>query len=968
MACRNDANLLSSSVLSVTPEIEMTTRGRQAGSVLRIALALFITLLGSSPSFAVADPKMPTKVTAVEGITEYALDNGLKVLLFHDDSQPKVTINCTIFVGSRHEGYGEAGMAHLLEHMLFKGTELHPDIPKQLKDRGAVFNGTTWLDRTNYYETLPSSNENLEFAIRLEADRLVNSKILGEDLQSEFSVVRSEFEQGENSPIRVLQQRMSSVCYQWHNYGKSTIGNRSDIERVPVDSLRAFYRKFYRPDNAMLIVAGSFDEAVALQLIQKYFGILSNPAAPLPRTYTVEPPQDGDRVTTVRRVGDSQYVGAMYHVPAGSDPSFPAVELLSLIMTDEPSGRLYKALVETKKATAVGGGAPPLHDPGAITFLAQVPKDKSLEEAKIAMIETLESLAQFPITEAEVERARQQILNQRETMASKTQSLAIELSDWASQGDWRLYFQFRDGIENATEADVQRAAQKYLVRNNRTVGLFEPTASSGRVEIPDRPDIAAILKGYVGRAAISQGEKFDPSPKNIESRLIRNKLKSGIPYAMLPKKTRGGMVNLTINLRFGDEASLHGKSAAIDMLGPILSRGTTTMSLQELNDRIDKLNANLSIRSRQQLLTISLETKGEKLLEALDIIREILREPGFDENEFELLREQAIADIENQLQEPTVLASLAVTRTLNPYEPGDIRYAPTLEEELEATKALKLADVKDIHARFLSGSEGEIAVVGDFDPAEVESKLSAMLANWKAKVPYQRVDMAPATDIKVPMISIETPDKDNSFYFASQQYALRDDDPKYAALYMGNYILGGGGLSSRLADRVRQKEGLSYGVGSSLRANAIDEFAYLTINAIANPANRDKLVQVIDEEIRKLVKEGVTEQELKDAIQGFLQSQQLSRSRDAMLANLLVNNLFAGRDMGYYEKLEARIADLTVEEVNEAIEEFISPDNLVIATAGDFAKPTQPDANAKDKEKAKEKETVPPKDNKDKKP
>lgn len=909
-----------------------------------LSLGLFLAL----QSFGAADSKMPTKITTVEGITEYSLENGVKILLFQDLSQPKLTVNCTVFVGSRHEGYGEAGMAHLLEHMVFKGTDLHPDIPKQLKDRGADFNGTTWLDRTNYFETLPASDDNLEFAIRLEADRLVNSKILGEDLQSEFSVVRSEFERGENNAIRVLQQRMSSVCYQWHNYGKSTIGNRSDIERVPIDSLRAFYRKFYRPDNAMVIIAGNFDETKALEYLQKYFGVLTAPSVPLPKTYTVEPPQDGDRVTTVRRVGDTQYVGTMYHVPAGSDPMFPAIELLSIVMTDEPSGRLYKALVETKKATGVGGGAPALHDPGAITFLAQVPKDKSLDDARATMIATLEGLAENPITESEVERARRQVLNQREMMAAKTQSLAVELSDWASQGDWRLYFLFRDGIEKTTAADVQRAAQLVLVRNNRTVGLFEPITASERIEIPERPNVNELLAGYTGREATSEGEQFDPSPKNIESRLVRGKLKSGIPYAMLPKKTRGSTVNVTINLRFGDEASLHGKSAAIEMLGPLLSRGTATLSLQEFNDRLDELKANLSIGSRQQLLSISLETKRETLLEALDLVEEMLRKPGFDEGEFELLREQTIAQLENQRQEPQLLAILAVTRTLNPYERGDIRYVGTVDEDLEDTRALKLDEVKDIHAKFLSGTEGEISVVGDFDPAEVESKLAAILANWKSKIPYQRVDVSPATDVKVPMQTIETPDKANSVFFASQQYALRDDDPNYAALLMGNYVLGAGALSSRLGDRIRQKEGLSYGVSSNLRANAIDEFAVLTITAIANPNNRDKLVQAIDEEVRKLVKDGITEKELKDSVQGFLQSQQLNRARDGALANILVNNLFAGRDMQYYEKLESQIANLSVEAVNEAIAEFISPDNLVMATAGDFAKPTPAGDKTKD--------------------
>jgi zinc protease len=214
----------------------------------------------------------PEFVTAVEGIAEFRLDNGLRVLLFPDPSKPQVTVNMTVLVGSRHEGYGETGMAHLLEHMLFKGTPDHPNIPKVLKDHGAEYNGTTWLDRTNYYETLPASEENLEFAIRLEADRLINSYVKKEDLESEMTVVRNEFEQGENSPSRVLFQRMMATAYEWHNYGKSTIGNRADIERVPIENLQRFYKKFYQPDNTIVTIAGQFEPEQALALVEQYFG------------------------------------------------------------------------------------------------------------------------------------------------------------------------------------------------------------------------------------------------------------------------------------------------------------------------------------------------------------------------------------------------------------------------------------------------------------------------------------------------------------------------------------------------------------------------------------------------------------------------------------------------------------------------------------------------------------------------
>ncbi|MCY2975944.1 MAG: pitrilysin family protein [Planctomycetota bacterium] len=908
--------------------------------------ALVVTLLATtllSPNRTKADEaNMPEKIRSIEGITEYRLANGLQVLLFPDSSKPVFTVSMTVMVGSRHEGYGEAGMAHLLEHMLFKGTENHPAIPKVLKERGASFNGTTWYDRTNYYETLSATGDNLEFAIRMEADRLVNSLIKGEDLATEMSVVRSEFESGENSPERVLQQRMFSGAFQWHNYAKSTIGNRSDIERVPVKALRDFYKKYYRPDNTMLVVSGKFDTKEVLGLIQKYFGILEAPQRPIDKTYTVEPPQDGERTTVVRRVADSQFVGTTYHIPAGSDPSYPALEILAMVMADEPSGRLYKSMIETKKASSMQGGEFALHDPGAIFFLAEVPKDKSLEEARIAMIATLEELVKDPVTEQEVERAKTQILKSRELRAANPNTIAVELSEWASQGDWRLYFLYRDRVEKVTAADVQAAAEKYLVRNNRTVGLFIPSEKAQRVELPERIDIAAALADYKGREAISQGEDFDPSPEVIEARTLRGNLESGVLYSYLPKKTRGSTVQLAMNLRFGDERALFGKTTASEFVGPMLLRGSEDYSFQEIKDKLDQLLASVSIDSRPQILQIRLQTKRENLIAVLDILNSIVRRPSFPEKEFEVLRDESIVGTEAQMSDPQALAPNAVAKALNTYKRGDIRYSPSIQEELEDLKALKLEDVKALYKSMIAGSSGEVSVVGDFDPEEVTKKLTQILDGWKSETPYQRAASVANIDVRRPIQLIETPDKANSVYYGSQQYELRDDNARYPALLIGNYIFGGGAISSRLGDRVRQKEGLSYGVGSGVQAHPIDERGSLTIYAIANPDNREKVVAAIEQEMQRLIKDGVTEEELKAAKDGYLQAQQVGRTSDARLADLLSMNLFAGRNMGFYATTEAKIAKLTTDEVNEAIRKYFDPETLVIVTAGDFARSAKP--------------------------
>ncbi len=903
------------------------------GSVWLLGLCI-----APSISSGQAKENMPEFIQTIEGISEYRLENGVQVLLFPDASKPVVTVNMTIFVGSRHEGYGEAGMAHLLEHMLFKGTDSNPAIPKALQDRGARFNGTTWLDRTNYYETLNASSENLEFALALEADRLVNSRVRGEDLNTEMTVVRSEFERGENSPSRVLQQRLFSAAYEWHNYGKSTIGNRSDIERVPIDSLRRFYKKYYRPDNVMLVVAGKFDNEQALALIEKYFGILENPSGAIDKTYTTEPPQDGERTTVVRRVGDTQLVGVGYHIPAASDPSYAAVDVLATALADEPSGRLYKALVEGKKASSIYGGAMALHDPGLMFFMAEVAKDKSLEDARQTLIETLEvTPAKQPFSPEEVDRAKVQLLKDRELKAADVTSMAVELSEWAAQGDWRLYFLYRDRVEEVTTEEVQEVAEYYLMGQNRTVGLFIPSETSERLEVPDRPNTTEMLAGYEGREAISEGEEFESTPENIESRTIRGEIKPGFPYALIPKQTRGNSVQLSLSLRFGDEQSLFGKSAACEMLGSLMSRGSEDFTYQQIRDKLDGLLANVSFSSQPQLLSVRIETKADKLTEVLSVVESVLRRPTFDAAELAILKDESIVGLQSQLSEPQALGPTAVGRAFNREKPGHIHYTPTIQEEIASIEGLDAKSISDLYHEVLGGDRGEVSIVGQFDQEPVLAAIAKILDGWKAKTPYQRVDRTANTTVPGQMIVIETPDKANSLYYASEQFAMNDSDPDYPALVIGNFVFGAGALSSRLGDRVRQREGLSYGVASGLTGHPIDKRTSLTIYAITNPANRDKVVNAIAEEMDRLLADGITQEELKNAVEGYLQSQQVSRADDQRLASLLASNLFANRDMLFYARQDAKMAALTVENVNAALKKYFEPKRLVISTAGDFA-------------------------------
>ncbi len=879
----------------------------------------------------------PEMVTVVEGIAEFRFPNGLKVLLFPDASRPTVTVNLTVFVGSRHEGYGEAGMAHLLEHMVFKGTPTNADIPGSLKQRGATYNGTTWLDRTNYYETLPASDENLEFALKMEADRMINSFIKGEDLAKEMTVVRNEFESGENEPQQVLLQRMMNAAFEWHNYGKSTIGNRADIERVPVENLQRFYRKFYQPDNAMLIVAGKFDPRKALQLINETFGAIPRPERTLETTYTEEPAQDGERLVTVRRVGEIPLAGLVYHIPSGSHPDFAAIDILSTILTSQPSGRLYEALVKRRVAASVAGFTFALHDPGVILFAAEAAQGTDGQSLLQTLTEAVETTVEKPFTPEEVERARQELLRQRELRAANSASVAIDLSDWAAQGDWRLFFLFRDRVEKVTPEDVQRVAAQFLTQTNRTAGIFHPTEKPQRTSVPAPPDVAAMIGDYKGREEVSQGEEFDPSPTAIESRLVRNVLSSGIKVTMFPRKTRGSTVDLRLNFRYGNPDELKGRATAAEFLPEMLTKGTKNRTRQQISDELDNYRAQLSASGDAGILTIYVKTKRENLGAVLEIVEDILRNPLFPAEELEILREEQLAAAGQQLADPTAIASNQVQRKISRYEPDDPRYVATIEEELARIKAVSIQDVRAVYSDLVGAGTGELTIVGDFDPEQAQTITDRITSGWKSNVPFQRLARESLNNDKGEYLRIETPDKANACYMAGMTLAMRDDDADYPAMAIGNFILGGGGLSSRLANRVRQQEGLSYGIQSALQPSAVDKRTVFYIFAISNPENAAQVQTAIQEELTKLVENGITQQELDEAREGYLKEQQVRRTNDRSLATMLEAYAFIGRDLNFVASFEDKIRALTVEEVNAALKKNLKPERLFIVAAGDFA-------------------------------
>ena len=906
--------------------------------ILTLALALAAPAMAAETSPGAASPVpavTASKLSTVEGITEYRLPNGLRVLLAPDASKPTTTVNITYLVGSRHENYGETGMAHLLEHMTFKGTPTQGNIMTELGRRGMRFNGTTFMDRTNYFETFPASDENLQWALSMEADRMVNSTIARTDLEKEFSVVRNEMEMGENNPRRVLWKQLTAVTYDWHNYSHNTIGARSDVENVRIENLQAFYRKYYQPDNAVLVVTGKFEPAPTLALIERHFGVLAKPARVLEPTYTKDEARDGARELTVNRIADTHLIAALYPTAAGAHPDSVAIAALGEILGNTPSGRLHKAMVESKQAVSTDAWAIDLAEPGYIVFWAELSKTQSMAQGRKLLLEQIEGIRKKPITEVELQRAKASMLSEIDNTINDAQRLAVELSEAISKGDWRLFFLTRDRAEALTVADVQRVAENYFKESNRTFGQFVPTKVLDRAVIAAAPDLAPLVANYQGRAAVAEGEVFDVSPANIEKRTQRLALANGMKLSLTPKKTRANAVAGQIVLEFGDEKSLFGQSAHADLAADMLMRGAGKRSRTDITTELDVLKAKLNISGHGQNVTVRFDTVRKNLPALLALVRDLLRAPTFPASEFEQLRSQNITGIEANRNEPNAIGSNEMARALNQFKKGDIRYTASFDESIAEYKQVKLADVKRFYDSMYGANHAHLSLVGDFDAKDMEAQAKTLFADWRSRAKFTRLPN-PAPAAKAAALQFETADKANALYLAALPLKVQDNAPDFAALTVINDILGGS-TQSRLLARLRQKDGLSYGAGSQLKASSFEPNASLTLYSIYAPQNLEKVKAGVAQELALLVRDGVTEAELADSKKSLMQQRQTGRAQDTSLAGLQVHNLRTERTMAFSAESDARIQALTLEQVNAAIKKYIDPASFLHIYAGDFA-------------------------------
>ena len=905
------------------------------------------------------------EVRQVEGITEYALPNGFSLLLAPDASRPTTTVNLTYRVGSGHEGYGETGAAHLLEHMLFKASATVADPKQEMTRRGARWNGTTGVDRTNYFASFNTDPETLDWMVDWLAEAMTQAKLQKSDLDSEMSVVRNELERADSAPAAVLSQRMVSAAYDWHGYGHPTLGARSDVENIPIEKLRTFYARNYRPDNAVLVIGGKFDTAAVLARVEKAFGAVARPATPLAPAYTAEPAQDGERSVTVRRVGGSASVAVLYHVMPGTSREFASIAVLALMLNMD-NGPLGEALMRRGTGVTQWAYALSAREPGYLMAglgLADHADEPLTAQAGQALAHTMEALQ---ITEEQVRQARSLTLKNINDAMRNPEVLSLGLSESIARGDWRLLFAMRDWTEGVTPADVRRVAASYLLPSNRTLGSFFPVKDlPPRAPLLPPADVAAALADYKGKASVAPVADFDLTPANIDANTVYRRLsvkgEPGLRLAILPRPTKGDRVSGTLRLHWGTADTVTGFNMPAVMVGPMLMQGTRARSEDDIASALLALDARLSVSSGSGGLTANFELPAGNLRKFNALLSELLHEPAFGEVPFGRVQKATLATMQALQSDPAALAENAVQRIFaapatdqagrdaGRYPVGDPRAARTLEESEALVRNVTAAQLRDFWSRFAGAEHGELALVGPVHPDDVAAQWQEEFGQWKSSEPRQPWFFKWPADLDglQAALPIQVPDKTNAAYVARIPLMMDSDNPDFPALFVGVQMLGGRAGGTALWKRVREDEGLSYSIGASTYVPAHSalepegQAASISFSASFAPQNREKLQAVVRDELVKRATSGFNAIEVSFARRAILSGRANALVPPAGLAGILANNLFYGRDMSRYAQFSATYDQISTAAVNAALAKYLRVDRMVEVTAGTFALPVE---------------------------
>jgi len=896
------------------------------------------------------------KIKVSGGITEYNLvKNGLTVLLMEENSTPVAALMVTYLVGSRNEAIGYTGATHILEHLMFKGSaqfnkEQGKTIWTVLQNVGARINASTWLDRTNYFELLPS--EHLETAIAIEADRMRKALLRDNDRQLEMTVVRNEFERGENDPWEALDKNIWATAYQAHPYHHSTIGWRSDIEGVSTERLRQFYDTFYRPDNATVTVIGAFDTAQVLAWIKTYFGQYPSSPAPIPEMYTTEPKQEGARRFIIKRNGELGIVGMAFKTPEGRHADQYALAVLGSILGIGKTSHLYRALVDKGLATNASLWCQPFHDNGLLMTYVFMAPGTGHQEVEDIVREVFQKVQEQGITEEEVNRAKAQVKAEVAFSRDGSYSIASALNEAIALGDWTYYTNYLERLSEVTPDRVRQIARNYLNEDQGTTGWFVPLAAGGTGQAVGAPVTPAVHPGgpwlfrpegaesQVDAAQAAAKSKDVPVSTNLAAQITDGEVLPGLRLVTRPMGVED-VVTIYGSFYGGDIFSPAENQAVAEITATMLDKGSTKRDKFEISALLESVGARVGFSSDDYRVSFSARCLKDDVPLVLELLAEQLRQPAFHEADLDTLRQRMIGSLLRQGEDTDFQTRQVFSRNI--YPAGHPNHILAIDELKALIEKITVKDLKTFHQQFYGLGSMNVVATGDIDRDVLEVNLRSRFGDWQ-RVALQapsldgcrgRADLPATTEVKT------MADKTSVDLMLGLAIGIDREHPDYLPLYLASYILGGN-FAARLMATVRDEEGLTYSIGAGVGGVANGKDGYWAIHGTFAPNLLQQGQASALKQLDLWIAEGVTEEELavkKTTIAGTFK---VGLATTRGVAAALLDILERGREISYIDAYLGEINAVTLDQVNEAIRRYIRPDHLLHVAAGSIDKDLQP--------------------------
>ena len=893
------------------------------------------------------------------GITEFALRNGLRVLIKPDHSIASAIVMTAYRVGSRHEGAGEEGGAHLFEHLAFKGSRrFNPakgnnldDIFKQI---GGRLNAYTSDDQTVYHVQVPA--EHVEVALAIDADRMRYLFIRDSDKRTEMPVVRQEMDQGLNNPDQAMHKLLSQTAFREHPYHHDTIGSASAVENVSIPTLKAFFDKFYHPNNATVIVMGNVEIEATLAMVQKHFGRLPKSPKPIPPVYVVEPEQEGERRFEIVRTGDLPRVVFGYHVPEAAHADTLPLHVAGHLLgnSSNRTSRLYKSLVETGMVSSCYAHAPEQHDPSLFMLYATVNEGVSIQAVEDVFKAEVDRLISEPVTEAELKLVKTANKKGTTLALANTMSFAYMIASAEGFGGWMNIVHYDDKYEAVTAEDIQRVAAKYLRKSNRTVGTFTPRTEAhdgdfAPAEEPAKAPVAEVATKAVKAEAKRAKKVPDPdavsktlaryagkAPRRvpISARIVRRVLANGLSVNVLKEKPGCGVAYINVSVGAGN-AFDNGKQHRADLVGDMLTRGSARFSKEALASELYELGttSGLQVNVGPFRASVNGQVTVDDADRFMSVLGDILRHPAFSQEELDQAKTEWGAKYRKAENQPGSVAFTELQGTL--YSEGHVFHQKSIADQRADLQSMTVADLRDFHAARYTPSATTVTIVGDVEADEAIALVERHFGDW-AGVAAEPVAVGAVEPQASRTIVRKMNDKPAVSVVMGAAIELKRSSPDYPAARLALQILGGDTLTARLGKRVREEMGLTYGIVART-GNLTHGWAPWMVTMSVMTKNIGLAIAETNTILDKFVREGVTARELETQVNGESGSYKVGLSNLGQLTEKIAENDAMGLGVDDIDTYPEQLSAVTLDEVNAAIKKYFDPAKLVTVIAGTVA-------------------------------